>query len=189
MEAQISRMNAEAMRAAIDGTLDGRKYSVLPNGAIFIPGEGNLDTETIPVKEEEEEEVEKPVSAPASRLAPLPERTFERVPESAPVAPILVLYIDCFPEKGRDRDYRMLEEILRPLAEEAVAVHNRGAKDTERVDYYGLIPYNRGPTYIASMLMRAPPVGIVVCNSRYPATNACLEVLVPLADVVVRAVR
>jgi hypothetical protein len=39
------------------------------------------------------------------------------------------------------------------------------------------------------MLMRAPPVGLVVCNSRYPATNACLEVLVPLADVVVRAVR
>lgn len=100
-----------------------------------------------------------------------------------------MLYVDCFPEKGRDREYVLLEEIVRPLAEEAVAVHNRGAKDAERVDYYGLIPYNRGPTYIASMLMKAPPVGVIVCNTRYPATNACLEVLVPFADVVVRAVR
>ena len=181
VEAQVSRMGAEAMRAAIDGALDGRKYSVLPNGSIFVPGEGNLDTKSIP-EEEEEEETEPPV------FAPLPEIKFERVPESAP-APILTLYIDCFPEKGRDRDYMMLEEIIRPLAEEAVSVHNRSAKDAERVDYYGLIPYNRGPTYIASLLMRAPPVGVVVCTSRYPATNACLEVLIPLADVVVRAMR
>lgn len=183
VDAQVSRMNAEAMRAAIDGALDGRTYSVLPNGAIFVPGEGHLDTESIPVKEEAAEpspvvETKKPEPAPVA-----PATVVEETP------PVLVLYIDCFPEKGRDRGYRMLEDILRPLAEEAVAVHNRGAKDTERVDYYGLIPYNRGPVYIASMLMKAPPVGIVVCNSRYPATNACLEVLVPLADVVVRAVR
>ena len=175
-EAQVSRMNAEAMRAAIDGALDGRTYSVLPHGDIYIPQEGLLDTATIPAKEEVAETV--PVAAPAP------------VPVAAPVAaPTLVLYIDCFPEKGRDREYTMLEDIVRPLAEEAVAIHNRGAKEAERVDYYGLIPYNRGPTYIASMLLKAPPVGIVVCNSRYPATNACLEVLVPLADVVVRAVR
>lgn len=167
-ETQVSRMNAEAMRAAIDGDLDGAGYSVLPNGDIYIPSEGKLDTETVPVREE---------AAPVREVAP------------APVFEGLVLYIDCFPEKGRDREYVLLEEIVRPLAEEAVAVHNRGAKDAERVDYYGLIPYNRGPTYVASMLMKAPPVGIVVCNSRYPATNACLEVLVPMADVVVRAVR
>jgi len=180
-EAQVSRMNAEAMRAAIDGTLDGRPYSVLPNGDIYVPNEGALDTATIPAKEEPEV-VAAPAPAPAAPVvreaAPAPEPAYG-----------LVLYIDCFPEKGRDREYVLLEEIVRPLAEEAVAVHNRGAKDAERVDYYGLIPYNRGPTYIASLLLKAPPVGIVVCNSRYPATNACLEVLVPLADVVVRAVR
>ena len=63
------------------------------------------------------------------------------------------------------------------------------SKDAERVDFYGLIPYNRGPTYIAAMLLKSPPTGILVCNTRYPATNACLEVLTPFADVIVRASR
>lgn len=173
-EAQVGRMNAEAMRAAIDGNLDGKGYSVTPSGDIYVPNEGKLPTESIPYVDEEE------VTDPPPRRVVVP------VVEEAPS---LVLYIDCFPEKGRDREYAMLEDIIRPLAEEAVAAHNRGAKDAERVEYYGLIPYNRGPTYIASLLMKAPPTGIVVCNSRYPATNACLEVLVPMADVVVRAVR
>lgn len=184
-EGQIARMNAEAMRAAIDGNLDGSGYSVTPSGAIHIPGEGKLDTESIPAAEEE---VVEEVITPAPSPVVIVEQRVEYVTVATP-APTLVLYIDCFPEKGRDREYVMLEDIVHPLAEEAVSLHNRNAKDADRVSYYGLIPFNRGPTYIASMLMKAPPVGIVVCNSRYPATNACLEVLVPMADVVVRAVR
>ena len=70
-----------------------------------------------------------------------------------------------------------------------VDAYNRGARDNERVDFYSLIPYARGPGYVAALVMKAPPVGILVCNTRFPATNAILEVLIPMADVVVRGVR
>ena len=183
-EAQIGRMTPESMREALDGNLDGSRYSVLKDGAIMLPAPV-VESDPMPYVAEDndvplpegvtESVIEKPQPAPA--------------PVEAPPAPSLVLYIDCAPEKGRDRTYIPLEDYIQPLCAEAVAIHNRGAKDAERVDFYGLIPYNRGPTYIAAMLLKSPPTGILVCNTRYPATNACLEVLTPFADVIVRASR
>lgn len=172
-EAQIGRMSPETMREAIDGNLDGsRPAPVAENDPMPYVAEDN----DVPLPEGVTEPViEKPQPAPA--------------PVEAPPAPSLVLYIDCAPEKGRDRTYITLEDYIQPLCAEAVAIHNRGAKEAERVDFYGLIPYNRGPTYIAAMLLKSPPTGVIVCNTRYPATNACLEVLAPFADVIVRASR
>ena len=169
-EAQIARMNAEAMRAVLDGSIDGTRCSVLPSGHVkVVLREAEPENNVPHILSLDAEEVSEAVA-----------------PVAVASAPTLTLYIDCFPDKGRDRNYLTLEDVIVPLCAEAVALHNRGAKDAERVDFYGLIPYNRGPTYIAAMLLKAPPVGVIVCSTRYPATNACLEVLVPLADVVIR---
>jgi RecB family exonuclease len=229
---QINRMSAESMRAAIDGSLNGRAYSVRPDGSIYVPGVGALDTATIPAGEmpfesEEDEatflkvfpeeaanvasakapEASKvmpsesvhpsqqvavvapaaPVVAPAAPVA---------VPEVAPVPapvvkpPVLTLYIDCAPEKGRDKDYILLEDYIQPLLPQVVEAYNRGCKrDDEKVPFYSLIPYARGPGFVAALVMAAPPVGVIVANTRFPATNSILEVLIPMADVVVRGTR
>jgi hypothetical protein len=110
----------------------------------------------------------------------------------APVAQqfALTLYIDCAPEKGRDKDYILLEDYIQPLLPQVVDAYNRGCKrDDEKVPFYSLIPYARGPGFVAALVMSAPPVGVIVANTRFPATNAILEVLIPMADVVVRGVR
>jgi len=198
-EAQVSRMTAEATRAALDGKLMGASYSVRSDGSIFEPGVGPVDTGAVSVAEEPETEkdasgdvkyvekvVEKEAVAPAAAAATAAAEPKKEA--AAPAAePTLTLYIDCWPEKGRDRNYLLLENIIADYQEGAVALHNKSAKDSEKADYYTLIPYSRGPGYVAMMLLKAPPVGAVVCNTRYPGTNACLEVLVPLADVVIRS--
>jgi hypothetical protein len=102
----------------------------------------------------------------------------------------LVLYIDCVPDKGRDRDYILLEDYIQPLLPQVIDAYNRGCKrDDEKVPHYSLIPYARGPGFVAALVMSAPPVGTIVANTRFPATNAILEVLIPMADVVVRGTR
>lgn len=199
-EEQIGRMNAEAMRAAIDGSLDGSKYSVTPSGAIHIPGEGKLNTDTIPWKDEdgfESEEDAKKFYATfpeeAAKKAPASVTVVEKVVEFAPVtpaAPTLVLYIDCVPEKGRERDYVLLEDFIQPMLPLVTEAYNRGCKkDDEKVPFYSLIPYARGPGFVAALVMQQPPTGVIVANTRFPATNAILEVLIPMADVVIRGIR
>lgn len=195
-DTQIGRMSADAMRAAIDGNLDGRAYSVTPTGAIHIPGEGRLDTSTVPWKDEDgfesEEDAKKfyatfPEEAPKSAApAPAPAAV---VPQAAP-APSLVLYIDCAPEKGREREYVLLEDYIQPMLPLVTEAYNRGCKkDDEKVPFYSLIPYARGPGFVAALVMQQPPTGVIVANTRFPATNAILEVLIPMADVVVRGTR
>lgn len=184
-EAQVSRMTAEAMRAAIDGKLMGASYSVRNDGSIFEPGVGPVEGKA------EEPETEKDASGDVKfvekEAAPAPVAEPKKEAAAPAAEPALTLYIDCWPEKGRDRDYLLLEDIIAGYQEEVVALHNKSAKDSEKADYYTLIPYSRGPGYVAMLLLKAPPVGAVVCNTRYPGTNACLEVLVPLADVVIRS--
>ena len=196
-EGQINRMNAGAMRAAIDGKLAGATFSVLNDGSIFEPGVGPVDTTVIPASEEVitvdtnagAVVVNLPTAAEVAAVA-LPAAYAESGPRGAMPAPVaapaLTLYINAFPEKGRDRDYMLLEDVIAPLLPLAVEMHNRGAKDSEKADYYTLIPFVRGPGYVAMLLLKAPPTGVIVCNTRLPGTNACLEVLIPLADVVIR---
>ena len=214
---QIERMSAESMRAAIDGNLDGKSYSVKPDGSIHIPAEGTLDTSTIastpmPFEDEADEkkfdavfgkgsaEEYKASVAPAAPTAPSESvHPSQQLPKGVPAAapapvaapePTLVLYIDCLPEKGRDRDYVLLEDYIQPMLPLVVEAYNRGCKkDDEKVDFYSLIPYARGPGFVASLVMKAPPTGVLVCNTRFPATNTILEVLIPMSDVVVRGLR
>jgi hypothetical protein len=100
-----------------------------------------------------------------------------------------VLYIDCAPEKGRERDYVLLEDYIQPMLPVVTEAYNKTARDNERVDFYALIPYARGPAFLAALVLKNPPKGILVANTRFPATNAILEVLIPMADVVVRGLR
>jgi hypothetical protein len=226
---QIERMNAEAMRAAIDGNLNGKGYSVRPDGSIYIPGVGALDTASIPLSEmpfeseedeakflkvfpEEAENVAAAKARAAAKVAPsetvhpsqqsaalaspapgIPAPVVAAPVVAAPVAataPSLVLYIDCAPEKGREREYVLLEDYIQPMLPLVVEAYNRGCKkDDEKVPFYSLIPYARGPGFVAALVMQQPPTGILVANTRFPATNAVLEVLIPMADVVVRGTR
>jgi len=220
---QVERMTAESMRAAIEGNLDGKGYSVKPDGSIHIPGEGTLDTTEfaghvgVPFEDEADEKKYdavfgqgaaaeyKATIAPSESVhpsqqvakgvppaaAPAPVRATETEEHAAwEVQPTLVLYIDCAPEKGRDRGYVLLEDYIQPMLPLVVDAYNRGCKrDDEKVDFYSLIPYARGPGFVASLIMKSPPIGVIVCNTRFPATNAILEVLIPLADVVVRGIR
>jgi RecB family exonuclease len=203
---QIGKMHAEAMRTAIDNSLDGREHSVLPNGTIFKPGVGAV--RPTPEQDEalfhkvfpEETKAAEPVvetSTPAqvASLAAAPAPVAAPVAAPAPVAPAavaapnLVLYIDCAPEKGRERDYVLLEDYIQPMLSVVTEAYNKTARDNERVDFYALIPYARGPAFLAALVLKNPPKGILVANTRFPATNAILEVLIPMADVVVRGLR
>jgi hypothetical protein len=194
---QVARMLPDAMREAIDGRLDGRAYSVRNDGTIYQPGVGEVAGKPEEAEESAPAPAARPEPAPAAQVAlvdcaPVSEGATLVVVKAAPAeaAPRLVLYVDCVPEKGRDRPYQMLEELIAPLLPVAVEMHNKSAKrDEEKADFYSLIPYNRGPGYVASLLLKNPPEGAVVCNTRMPATSACLEVLVPMADAVVRAIR
>jgi len=213
---QINRMSAESMRAAIDGLLNGKGYNVLPDGALDT---ATLPVSEMPFESEEDEatflkvfpeEAVKVASAKApeaskvmpsesvhpSQQAAVVAPAAPAVPEVAPVPapvvkpPVLTLYIDCAPEKGRDKDYILLEDYIQPLLPQVVEAYNRGCKrDDEKVPFYSLIPYARGPGFVAALVMAAPPVGVIVANTRFPATNSILEVLIPMADVVVRGTR
>ena len=191
---QISKMNAEAMRSAIDGNLDGRGYSVLPNGSIYQPGVGPVaaateDDETFYKVFPEEKK------APAMSDTSTPAQVASLATVPAPVAPAavevpgLVVYIDCVPEKGRERQYTLLEDYIQPMLSVVTDAYNKTARDNEKVDFYALIPYARGPAFLAAMVMKNPPKGVLVANTRFPATNAILEVLIPMADVVIRGMR
>ena len=184
--AQIDRMLPDAMREALDGNLDGTRYSVLKDGTLMLPADA------APVAAAEPVAAPAPAAepvAPPPVAAPAPVAAAEPVAPVAAPAPGLVLYIDCEPVKGRERAYTLLEDVVAPLLPVALDMHNRGAKDAEKAEFYSLIPYARGPGYVAALILKNPPTGVLVCNSRAPATGAVLEVLIPMADVVVRALR
>jgi hypothetical protein len=138
---------------------------------------------------------EKTIPAPA----PVAEAPFEEKPKRAKKAPApeeaqttpnvpakpevpsrggLVLYIDCFPERGRDTEYTLLEDLIKPWADQIC--------EQEKVPHWSLVPYNRGPALLCAKALAQPPKGILVVQTRQPSANALLEVLRPLADVIVR---
>jgi hypothetical protein len=88
----------------------------------------------------------------------------------------LVLYIDCYPE--RDNTVQHMDEILVPY-QQAVAKHNG-------VSHYSLLPFQQGQAGLAAHMLEHRPRGKVYVNSRYPASNAVLEVLCPMATKIVR---
>ena len=123
---------------------------------------------------------EKPKKTRAKAPAPEEAQTTANVPEkpAAPARGGLVLYIDCFPERGRDTEYTLLEDLIKPWADQIC--------EQEKVPHWSLVPYNRGPALLCAKALAQPPKGILVVQTRQPSANALLEVLRPLADVIVR---
>jgi hypothetical protein len=100
------------------------------------------------------------------------------IPEAAPVDG-LRLYVDCRPLKAND--IVELDTFLAPIMAKVAA--------NAKVPHYSMIPYAQGPAQVAALVSTQPPVGIIVADTRLPATNAVLEVLLPYAVEVVRGLR
>lgn len=98
-----------------------------------------------------------------------------------------VLYIDCAPIKGSERmNYELLEEILAPSM--------RAVEDAKGLAHYSLVPYGQGAKEVAGHALRTlldrltqdDADTVIVANTRFPATDAVIESLMPIATTVVR---
>jgi hypothetical protein len=49
-----------------------------------------------------------------------------------------------------------------------------------------LVPYNRGPAFLCAKALASPPTGILIVQTRQPSAAALLEVLRPMADIIIR---
>lgn len=87
----------------------------------------------------------------------------------------LTLYVNCRPVRGVE--YVELEALLAPMMAKVA--------EATKADHYTLVDYGKGPAMVAAMLSRSLPAGAVVVDTRLPSSAACLEVLRPLALVVV----
>ena len=142
---------------------------------------------------------EKPKRRKATPIEPVVEQTPPPVVEPAPVAAAVVepapvvdpsgglyLYIDCFPERGVVT--RDLSDILAPYMRrvEAEARDEKTGRPAP-VPHYGLIPYNNGEKQVIGYLLAglADITGHVTVDSRMPISGRALEVLRPLAAVVI----
>lgn len=99
-------------------------------------------------------------------------------PKAAPVDG-LRLYVDCRPLKADG--IVELDAFLAPIMAKVAA--------NAKVPHYSMIPYAQGPAQVAALVSTQPPTGILVADTRLPATNAVLEVLLPYAVEVVRGLR
>ena len=99
-------------------------------------------------------------------------------PKAAPVDG-LRLYVDCRPLKADG--IMELDAFLAPIMAKVAA--------NAKVPHYSMIPYAQGPAQVAALVSTQPPTGIIVADTRLPATNAVLEVLLPYAVEVVRGLR
>lgn len=99
--------------------------------------------------------------------------------DTRPTAEGLRLYVDCRPLKADG--VVELDALLAPLMAQVAA--------NAKVPHYSMIPYAQGPAQVAALVSVKPPTGIIVADTRLPATNAVLEVLLPYAVEVVRGLR
>jgi len=100
----------------------------------------------------------------------------------------LSLYIDCYPERGIAGSITRLEDYVQPLCAEIAAGGNSG-DGKEPLGHYSMLEFGQGPSRVVWLLIKTPPTGIVVADTRLPITNACLEVLVPMSGTVIRGLR
>jgi hypothetical protein len=98
---------------------------------------------------------------------------------AALVAPVttLTLLIGCRPSKGMQ--YRELGDILAPAMREIESM--------KKITYWDLLPYNEGGKLLAASVLMHSITGVVCVDPAAPYANAVLAVLLPAADVVVRA--
>jgi len=132
--------------------------------------------------------VEAPVVVPAPVVVEAP------VAPTATPTPLsgggaLHLYIDCIPEKGVV--YTDLLTLLSPYITRVEAEGYRDEKTgkVEKVAHYGLVPYNNGEKmvigYMLSDVAKFRHAGAILVDSRMPISLRALEVLRPMATVVV----
>ena len=135
--------------------------------------------ETEPVVEVTEEKQKKTRAkvAPAAE-EPVAQATANTPAKVEPPRAGLILYIDCFPERGRDTEFTLLEDLIKPWAEQIC--------EQEKVPHWSLVPYNRGPAFLCAKALAQPPKGILIVQTRQPSAAALLEVLRPMADIIVR---
>ena len=121
-----------------------------------------------------------PTPAPAEEKPKRAKKTAaEPEPPPAPTrGKGLTLYVDCFPERGRDTEFTLLEDLIKPWAEQIC--------QQENVPHWSLVPYNRGPAFLCAKALASPPTGILVVQTRQPSAAALLEVLRPMANVIIR---
>lgn len=131
--------------------------------------------------------VEEPVAVVEATSAPLD------VVKLPPTSVGLHLYIDCLPERGVT--VTDLATLLSPYIARVEAEGYRDEKTgkTEKVAHYGLIPYNNGEKmvigFMLSDLVHFRSAGAVYVDSRLPLAARALEVLRPLATIIVRGLR
>lgn len=106
------------------------------------------------------------------------EEVLASIPEATSVDG-LRLYVDCRPLKANG--VVELDAFLAPIMSKVAA--------NAKVPHYSMIPYAQGPAQVAALVSTQPPSGIIVADTRLPATNAVLEVLLPYAVEVVRGLR
>jgi hypothetical protein len=133
----------------------------------------------VPEVTEEKPKKTRTKAAPAAE-EPAPQTT-ANTPAPTKVEPAragLILYIDCFPERGRDTEFTLLEDLIKPWAEQIC--------EQEKVPHWSLVPYNRGPAFLCAKALAQPPKGILIVQTRQPSAAALLEVLRPMADIIIR---
>lgn len=104
------------------------------------------------------------------------------------VQPGLSLYIDCYPERGIAGTATRLEDYVQPMCAEIAAGGNSGDGKSP-LGHYSMLEFGQGAARVVWLLIKTPPTGIVIADTRLPITNACLEVLVPMSASVIRATR
>lgn len=144
-----------------------------PSAATFV-----VPVEVVPfVVPVEPAPVVKPAPAPAPVAAPIDEQveTAEREARGP-----LMLFVDCRPAKGFD-DAVELSEYCAPLMQVVC--------EKKKVEHYSLPAYNEGDKLVAALLLMNPPSGLILVDSTLPFSRYALEVLLPIAKLVVRGVR
>lgn len=128
--------------------------------------------------EQPQPEVEQPQPEAQPEL-PKVEAAVQRIVEVT--KDVLVLYIDCLPNSPVQDFAQALQPLMDEIATEL------------KVPHYSLADYNKGERGLAALLgqkcRERKPFGAYYINSQLPAMRFCLEVLMPYATTVIRAVR
>lgn len=143
----------------------GRKPGVVQS----VPAELVRAEEPV-VEAKPEPVVEAPVEVKPTPVVETPK------PKAATAA-TLVLYVDCVPEKGVE--FQDLSDMLAP--------YMRKVEQAEKVAHYGLVQYNNGEKMVVGYLLAdlAKFTGHITVDSRLPVAVRALEVLRPVASVVI----
>mgnify|MGYP001590906993 FL=1 len=93
------------------------------------------------------------------------------------------IYVDCIPVKGGEAEWVMFEDWIAPYARQVAEAH--GIAD------FRLIEYGKGKAILANVVREhvAEVPEVLIVSSYGPAVSDVLDVLIPHATRVVRALR